>query len=73
MKLKKTAAFIIALSMLVGLLSVFPASAITPVTGYAEEILVDESFDSDSYDKSLLKIENGSIADSSLNFDLFGK
>ena len=73
MKLKKTAAFIIALSMLVGLLSVFPASAITPVTGYAEEILVDESFDTDSYDKSLLKIENGNIADSSLNFDLVGK
>lgn len=73
MKLKKTAAFIIALSMLVGLLSVFPASALTPVTGYAEEILVDESFDTDSYDKSLLKIENGSIADGSLNFDLVGK
>ncbi len=73
MKLKKTAAFIIALSMLIGLLSVFPASALTPVTGYAEEILIDESFDSASYDKALLNIENGNIADGNVNFELSGK
>lgn len=73
MKLKKTAAFIIALSMLIGLLSVFPASALAPVTGYAEEILVDESFDSASYDNALLKIENGNIAEGSVNFELIGK
>lgn len=62
MKLKKIAAFIIAVSMTVGLLSVFPASALTPVTGYAEEITVNESFDG-SYSEDWFVIKNGSVAD----------
>lgn len=73
MKLKKTAAFVIAMSMTVGLLSVFPASAaLTPATGYLEEILVDESFDSESYSKTL-NIENGVIDEGTVNFELSGK
>lgn len=68
MKLKKTAAFSIALSMTVGLLSVFPASAaITPVTGYAEVVPVSESFDG-SYDESLFDVKNGTIEDDKLSF-----
>ncbi len=62
MKLKKIAAFIIAVSMTVGLLSVFPASALTPVTGYAEEITVNESFDG-SYSEDWFVMKNGSFAD----------
>lgn len=73
MKLKKTAAFVIALGMIVGLLSVFPAAALEPVTGYAQEILIDESFDTGTYDSNVLKIENGEIKDGAVNFELSGE
>lgn len=65
MKLKKIAAFIIAVSMAVGLLSVFPASALTPVTGYAEEITVDESF-TGSYNEEWFSVNNGTVADDAM-------
>lgn len=73
MKLKKTTAFVIALGMIVGLLSVFPAAALTPAEGYASEILIDESFDNEGYDKQVLKIEGGDIEDGCVNFELSGK
>lgn len=73
MKLKKTIAFIIALSMIVGLFFTLPSLALTPVTGYAEEVVADESFDEDSYDTAVLSVENGNISEGSLNFKLLGK
>lgn len=73
MKLKKTAAFIIALSMIVGLFFTLPSSALTPISGYAEEIIADESFDDASYDSAVISVENGSIEGGSLNFKLLGQ
>ncbi len=73
MKLKKTAAFIIALSMIVGLFFTLPSSALTPISGYAEEIIADESFDDASYDSAVISVENGSIEGGSLNFELLGQ
>lgn len=73
MKLKKTVAFIIALSMIVGLFFTLPSLALEPVTGYAEEVVADESFDENSYDSTVLSVENGNISDGSLNFELMGK
>lgn len=73
MKLKKIAAYIIALSMIVGLFFTLPSSALTPVSGYVEEIIADESFDDASYDSAVISVENGSIQGGSLNFELLGK
>ena len=68
MKLRRTLAFLIALSMLVGLVITTPALALEPVTGYAETVLVEENFDKKVSDK--LTVFNGSVEDSVLNFEL---
>lgn len=72
MKLRKTVAFLIALSMLAGLVCLVPASALTPVTGYGKEVIVDEHF-SGNYDKHYVSVYNGTIADGVLNFTLSGE
>ncbi len=68
MKLRRLLAFLIALSMLVGLVITTPVLALEPVTGYAETVLVEENFDKKVSDK--LTVFNGSVEDGVLNFEL---
>ncbi len=68
MKLKRTLSLLIALSMLVGLMFTVPAAALTPVEGYAETVVVDESFDKSFSDK--LTVFNGSVEEGTLEFTL---
>ena len=68
MNLRRTLAFLIALSMLVGLMLTAPVSALAPLEGYAEEVVVEEDFDEKVGDK--LTVFNGSLEDGVLNFEL---
>ncbi len=73
MEFRKTTAFVIALSMIVGLFGIFPASALTITTDYAEEILLNESFDGGTYNEDLIYVENGNLNAGALNFMLSGE
>ncbi len=72
MTLRKTVAFLIALSMLVGLVCFVPVWALSPVTGYAKEVIIDEHF-SGSYDTNYLTVSNGTVSDGVLGFTLTGE
>ncbi len=71
MKLRKLTAFLVSLSMLVGLILVAPASAaITSAEGtYYEETLLDLDFDTEA-DQDGIAVANGIVEEGKLKFEL---
>lgn len=71
MKMNKIMAFLIVLSMIVGLVFATPASAaLDVIENYVEVLEAEEYFDGSSYDRGNFYVDNGTVAEGTLNFEL---